>query len=334
MHEKNEILVVGGAGYIGSHMADFLHRQGYAVVVLDDLSTGYRKAVLSAEFVEGDLADRDLLKKLFKQHKFTAVMHFAAFTQVGESVQHPAKYYHNNVCNTLNLLDEMLRANVKNFIFSSSAAIYGNPEYSPIDIEHPKNPINPYGKTKWMVEQILRDYDHAYGLKSICLRYFNAAGVDPECRIGEYHNPETHLIPLVLQAASGRKNEIKLFGNDYDTKDGTCIRDYIHVVDLCNAHLLALENLLKNAASKAYNLGNGNGFSVQEVVDTAQKITGKSIKVINVPRRAGDPAILVADATLAKQELNWQPKYVDLATIIKHAWQGECVMAQKGVKHE
>lgn len=330
----HKILIVGGAGYIGSHMADLLHRQDYSVVVLDNLSTGYRNAVLDAEFVEGDLVDKSLLKKLFKQHKFTAVMHFAAFTQVGESIEHPAKYYYNNVCATLNLLDEMLAANVKNFIFSSSAAVYGNPEYTPIDIKHPKNPINPYGKTKWMVEQILADYDHAYGLKSVSLRYFNAAGVDPECKIGEHHDPETHLIPLVMQAASGRKDQIEIFGTDYATKDGACIRDYIHVMDLCDAHLLALENLLKNLKSKTYNLGNGNGFSVQEVIDTAKKITGKPIKVVNAARRVGDPAVLVADAELAKQELNWQPKYPDLATIIKHSWQWECVMVQKGMKHE
>ncbi|MGD9152067.1 MAG: UDP-glucose 4-epimerase GalE [Gammaproteobacteria bacterium] len=322
-----EILVVGGAGYIGSHMADILHKHNYSVVVLDNLSAGHREAVLDAEFVEGDLADRKLLKQLFNQHQFVAVMHFAAFTQVGESVIDPAKYYHNNVCNTLNLLDEMLVANIKNFIFSSSAAVYGNPEYAPIDIAHPKNPINPYGKSKLMVEQILDDYDYAYGLKSVCLRYFNAAGVEPSCRIGEHHDPETHLIPLVLQAASGRSDNVKIFGKDYDTEDGTCVRDYIHVVDLCDAHLSALENLLKNPVSKKYNLGNGNGFSVQEVVDTAKRITGRSFTVIDAPRRAGDPAVLVADATQAKRELNWQPKYADLATIIEHAWRWERHMA-------
>ncbi|MGD9109226.1 MAG: UDP-glucose 4-epimerase GalE [Gammaproteobacteria bacterium] len=322
-----EILVVGGAGYIGSHMVDILRKHNYSVVVLDNLSTGYREAVLDAEFVEGDLADRKLLKQLFNQHQFAVVMHFAACTQVGESVTNPAKYYHNNVCNTLNLLDEMLSAGVKYFIFSSSAAVYGNPEYSPIDIAHPKNPINPYGKTKLMVEQILDDYDYAYGLKSVCLRYFNAAGVEPSLRIGEYHDPETHLIPLVLQAASGRSDNVRIFGKDYDTRDGTCIRDYIHVVDLCDAHLLALANLLKDSVSKKYNLGNSNGFSVQEVVDTAKRITGRSFVVIDAPRRAGDPAVLVADATLAKQELNWQPKYADLATIIEHAWRWERKLA-------
>ena len=322
-----EILVVGGAGYIGSHMVDLLRKHNYSVVVLDNLSTGHREAVLDAEFIEGDLADKNSLKQLFDQHKFIAVMHFAAFMQVGESVANPAKYYHNNICNTLNLLDVMLNSDVKHFVFSSTAAVYGNPEYTPIDIAHPKNPINPYGKTKWMMEQILDDYDIAYGLKSICLRYFNAAGSDPKCRMGENHDPETHLIPLILQAASGRKSEVKVFGNDYDTKDGTCVRDYIHVVDLCDAHLLALENLLKNSVSKKYNLGNGNGFSVRKVVDTAKRVTGKSFSVIDAPKRAGDPAVLVADAALAKQELDWQPKYADLDTIIEHAWRWERHMA-------
>jgi len=331
---KYRILVAGGAGYIGSHMADFLKKEGYDVVVLDNLSTGHREAVLDAEFVEGDLGDKNLLAQLFKQHQFDAVMHFAAFTQVGESVNHPAKYYHNNVCNTLNLLDAMLQAKVKNFIFSSSAAIFGNPKYTLIDVEHPQNPINPYGKTKLMVEQILDDYDRAYGLKSVCLRYFNAAGADPDGRIGELREAETHLIPLVLQAASGRKNNIKIFGRDYDTKDGTCVRDYIHVTDLCDAHLLALQNLLKNSISKKYNLGNGNGFSVQEVIDVAKQVTDKQIKVVDAPRRAGDPAILIADMALAKQELNWQPKYADLATIIKHAWQWESNLTQRGFGNE
>lgn len=322
-----EVLVVGGAGYIGSHMVEDLRKHNYSVVVFDDLSTGHRNAVLDAEFVEGDLADRELLKQLFKQHQFAAVMHFAAFMQVGESVTNPAKYYKNNICNTLNLLDAMLSANIKYFIFSSTAAVYGNPKYSPIDIAHPKNPINPYGRTKLMVEQILDDYDNAYGLKSVCLRYFNAAGADPASRIGENHDPETHLIPLILQAASGRSNNVKIFGKDYDTKDGTCVRDYIHVVDLCDAHLSALENLLKNSVSKKYNLGNGNGFSVQEVIDAAKRITGRSFTVIDAPRRAGDPAVLVADATLAKRELDWQPKYADLEAIIEHAWRWECKLA-------
>lgn len=324
----HEILVVGGAGYIGSHMVSVLRKHNYPVVVLDDLSAGHREAVLNADFIEGNLADKKLLKQLFSQYQFVAVMHFAAFTQVGESVTNPAKYYHNNVCGTLNLLDEMLAAKIKYFIFSSSAAVYGNPEYTPIDIVHPKNPINPYGKSKLMVEQILDDYDRAYNLKSVCLRYFNASGVEPSFRIGERHDPETHLIPLVLQAASGRNKNIKIFGKNYNTKDGTCIRDYIHVVDLCDAHLLALENLLKNSVSKKYNLGNGHGFSVQEVIDAAKRITGKSFTVIDAPKRAGDPAILVADAAQAKRELNWQPKYADLDTIIEHVWRWE--LTQKG----
>jgi UDP-glucose 4-epimerase len=320
----DKLLIVGGAGYIGSHMVDLLVNRGHEVIVLDNLSTGCREAVQErAELVVGDLADNKLLQQLFTQHKFTAVMHFASFIQVGESVEHPAKYYRNNVCNTLNLLDAMLAAEVKYFIFSSSAAVYGNPEYTPIDIEHPQKPINPYGRTKLMVEQILADYDVAYQLKSVSLRYFNAAGVAPEGHLGERHDPETHLIPLVLQAASGKGKNVKVFGRDYDTDDGTCIRDYIHVVDLCEAHLLALQNLMQQNLTKRYNLGNGQGFSVQEVIDVARRVTGREIIAVDTARRAGDPAILVADAKLAQVELGWRPKYPDLATIIKHAWQWE-----------
>jgi UDP-glucose 4-epimerase len=242
---------------------------------------------------------------------------------VGESIHHPSKYYRNNVINTLNLLDAMLAHNVKAFIFSSTAAIFGEPYYVPIDEQHPKQPINPYGISKWIIEQILTDYDRAYHLKSVCLRYFNAAGADPEGQLGERHEPETHLIPLVLQVASGRRTHISVFGQDYDTPDGTCIRDYIHIVDLCQAHLLALEQLFNGGESAVYNLGNGAGFSVKQVIDIAKEITEKPIKIVLGERRIGDPAHLVADATRAKVQLGWQPRYTDLATIINHAWQWE-----------
>ncbi len=318
------LLVVGGAGYIGSHMVKHLLRRGCNVVTFDNLSTGYRDAVLGGEFVLGDLADRAALDALFARHAFDAVFHFASFIQVGESVKAPAKYYANNVVNTLNLLDVMVKHRVKRFVFSSTAAVYGEPAYTPIDEAHPKQPINPYGKTKWMVEQILDDYDRAYGLKSIALRYFNAAGADPKGELGERHDPETHLIPLVLQAASGRRPHISVFGRDYDTPDGTCIRDYIHVTDLADAHWLALEKLLRGADSAAYNLGNGNGFSVQQVIDAASHITGRKILVVDAPRREGDPARLVADSTAARRHLGWQPKLDDLETFVRHAWHWEC----------
>lgn len=323
-----KILVTGGAGYIGSHMADLLSKHNCEVIVLDNLSTGFREAVLNSELVIGDLGDVTLLDKLFTKHKFAAVMHFAACIEVEESTAKPAKYYRNNVTNTLCLLGAMVKHKVNNLIFSSSAAVYGEPEYTPVDEKHPKKPVNPYGRSKLIIEEILPDYDKAYGLKSVSLRYFNAAGNDPEARLGSKHEPVTHLIPLVLQAASKRKDAIKIFGTDYDTRDGTCIRDYIHVIDLCEAHLLAMDKLIKDKISAAYNLGNGNGFSVLEVIETAKKITNKPIKVIECGRRAGDPAVLVADATKAKRELNWQPKFPKLEDIIQHAWLWEQKLAQ------
>lgn len=256
---------------------------GCQVTTLDNLSGGHRNAVLAGEFVYGDIADRELLDQLFAHRRFDAVMHFASYIQVGESVQQPARYYQNNVVNTLNLLNAMQAFEVKKFIFSSTAATFGEPEYSPIDEAHPQHPINPYVRTKLMVEQALADYDKAYDLKSVCLRYFNAAGADPQGKLGERHDPETHLIPLVLQTASGRRQHISVFGRDYDTPDGTCIRDYVHISDLCEAHWLALQSLMNGAESQAYNLGNGNGFSVQEVIDTARCVTGREIKVIDSP---------------------------------------------------
>ncbi|MCP4077557.1 MAG: UDP-glucose 4-epimerase GalE, partial [Gammaproteobacteria bacterium] len=293
------ILVVGGAGYIGSHMVKMLSQAGHHVVTLDNLSTGYRDAVKYGEFIEGDIADSLMLDKVFTATAFDGVMHFASYIEVGESVIDPGKYFRNNFSNTLNLLDAMVRHNVKNFIFSSTAAIFGEPEYVPIDESHPKNPINPYGKSKLMVEQALDDYEKAHGLQSVCLRYFNAAGADPDGELGERHNPETHLIPLILQAASGRRDAISIFGRDYSTADGSCVRDYIHIVDLCSAHLIALTKLVNGSGSKRYNLGNGNGFSVVEVIEVVKQVTSRSFKVIEVERRLGDPATLVADSTLA-----------------------------------
>lgn len=325
----NHVLVVGGAGYIGSHMVKMLAQRGCRVTTLDNLSSGHRDAVLHGEFVQGDLSDRALLRSLFSAGKFDAVMHFASSIQVGESMRDPALYYGNNVANTLVLLDVMREFSVQKFVFSSTAATFGEPQYAPIDEKHPQQPINPYGRTKLMVEQVLADYDRAYGFKSVCLRYFNAAGADPDGELGERHDPETHLIPLVLQAASGRRPSIAVFGRDYDTPDGTCIRDYIHIVDLCEAHWLALNSLLGGAGSQAYNLGNGTGFSVQQVIEAARRITGCTVTVTEAERREGDPARLVADSSQVRAKLGWQPQYADLDVIIQHAWQWEQKMVAK-----
>lgn len=321
-------LVVGGAGYIGSHMVKMLSNSGHEVVVLDNLSTGFRNSVKYGKLIVGDLADLNLLESLFNLHSFDGVMHFAANSLVGESMISPSKYYRNNVSNTLNLLDVMIRHDVKYFIFSSTAATFGEPEYSPIDEKHRQVPINPYGSSKLMLERVLQDYSDAYGLNSVSLRYFNACGADPEGELGELHDPETHLIPLVLQAASGRRKSITVFGRDYETLDGTCIRDYIHIIDLCTAHALAFDLIFKGKKSGAlaYNLGNGEGFSVQTVIEVASKVVSEdSYKLVieDGERRAGDPAILVADASAAKEVLGWQPKYADLETIIRHAWAWE-----------
>lgn len=315
-----KILVTGGAGYIGSQMVDMLRRANKTVLVLDNLSTGYKDAVLDAELVVADLADEISLEALFRNNHFDAVMHFAGFIKVAESVQNPAKYYRNNLINSINLLDIMVKHDVRNIVFSSSAAVYGEPQYTPIDTKHATNPLNPYGFSKLALEKVLKDYDYAYGLKSISFRYFNAAGADIETRLGERHDPETHLIPLVLQVASGRTQSIRVFGDDYATRDGTCIRDYIHVVDICEAHLLALEALLHGGESQVFNLGNGCGYSVLEVIKTAEEVTGRKIKIENYPRRPGDPAILIADAKLAKKKLAWEAKFSDLKTILNHAW--------------
>jgi len=304
-------------------MVKMLVAAGHYVMTLDNLSNGYRDAVKYGEFIEGDIADVPLLDTIFSERNFDGVMHFASYIQVGESVVKPAIYYKNNVNNTQVLLDAMVKYDVKHFIFSSTAATFGEPEYIPIDEAHPQQPINPYGRSKLMVEQILEDYGRAYGLKSVSLRYFNAAGADPDGELGERHLPETHLIPLVLQAASGRRDSISIFGTDYDTPDGTCIRDYIHINDLCSAHLLGLEHLVNGGESRAYNMGNGQGYSIKEVIDVAKQVTGNDFKVVEEERRAGDPARLVADSTKLQAELGWKPEYPELETIIRHAWQWE-----------
>ena len=318
------ILVVGGAGYIGSHMTRLLCESGYRVLVLDNLQAGYRDAVSDkAEFIYGDMADTALLSHVFSHNQIACVMHLASDIQVGESVINPLKYYHNNVLKTLELLEQMVEHEVEQFVFSSSAAIFGNPEYSPIDEQHPKAPLSPYGHSKLMIEQVLADYETAYGLRSVSLRYFNAAGAHPDGTLGERHLPETHLIPLVLQAASNRRDAITVFGNDYPTPDGTCVRDYIHVMDLCQAHLQAVEYLADGGTSIALNLGNGSGFSVNQVIECASGVTGVDIPVVYAERREGDPAILVADSNMASNVLGWQPKYNQLEVILLHAWQWE-----------
>jgi UDP-glucose 4-epimerase len=319
----NRILVVGGAGYIGSHMVRILHDLGFAVVTFDDLSSGFRDAVLGGEFVQGSTHDKPALNLLFESHQFDAVVHFAGSIAVGESVRDPAKYYQNNLAGTLNLLDAMREHAVGKIVFSSTAAIFGMPQYVPIDEAHLQAPINPYGMTKWVTERILRDYDAAYGLRSVALRYFNAAGASPDGALGERHDPETHLIPLALRAAVGKLPELTVFGTDYDTPDGTCIRDYIHIVDLCDAHVLALQHLIAGGESRAYNLGNGHGYSVKEVVQVAERVSGKKIPVKYGRRRAGDPPSLVADASRIRKDWGWSPKFGDLEKIIGHAWQWE-----------
>jgi UDP-glucose 4-epimerase len=320
---KPKILVLGGAGYIGSHMVRMLLSEGYSPVVIDDLSGGFASAVAEAEFIVGSISDKNFLRTIFSSHTFSAVMHFASFISVGESVNHPEKYYSNNLISSIGLLDVMREYQVDKIIFSSTAAVYGNPLYTPIDEKHPTQPINPYGRTKLMVEEVLKDYEIAYGLRSVCLRYFNAAGADPKGVLGERHDPETHLIPLILQTLSGRRDSFDLYGDNYNTPDGTCIRDYVHVIDLCSAHLLALNKLLSGGNSSTYNLGYGKGYSVREVIESAQNITGQKLKHSIKPRRDGDSPELIANANLCRDDLGWSPKYDSLDTIISHAWDWE-----------
>lgn len=318
-----QVLVTGGAGYIGSHMVRMLSQLGHTVVVFDNLSTGFRDAVLGGKLVQGSLHDKAALGALFGAHLFDAVVHFAGSIAVGESVRDPAKYYQNNLAGTLNLLDAMRAHGVNRMVFSSTAAIFGVPRYVPIDEAHPQEPINPYGMSKWVTERILRDYDAAHGLCSVALRYFNAAGASPDAALGERHDPETHLIPLALRAAKGELPQLTVFGTDYDTPDGTCIRDYIHIVDLCEAHILALRHLMSGGESRAYNLGNGHGYSVKEVIEIVERISGKRVPVQYGSRRAGDPPRLVADASQIRKDWGWSPEFGALEKIIEHAWQWE-----------
>ena len=319
---KPTILVTGGAGYIGSHAVLVLQRAGYEVIVLDNLVHGHREFVdnvLQVKLIVGDTSDRALLDNLFATYPIAAVMHFAAYIAVGESVAKPAEYYHNNVVGTLTLLEAMVAASIKSFVFSSTCALYGVPKTIPLVEDHPQDPISPYAVTKQMVERILADFDTAYNLKSVSFRYFNAAGAEPNGLLGEDHSPETHLIPLVLLTALGKRESVSIFGTDYPTKDGTCIRDYIHVMDLAQAHVLGLEYLLQGGESQAFNLGNGNGFSVREVIETAKLVAGREIKTIECDRRPGDPPVLVGSSDKARNILGWQPQYSDLKQIIAHA---------------
>ena len=315
------ILVVGGAGYIGSHMVLDLLQAGHEVVALDNLSRGHRDLLVGGIFVEGDLGDAALLDRVFTQHRISAVMHFAAFSLVGESVSKPLDYYRNNVSNTVELLAAMARHRVRYFIFSSTAAIYGEPRAAkPLLENDPCLPTNPYGATKFAVERMLADNAAASDFRFVSLRYFNAAGADPSGRIGERHYPETHLIPLVLKVATGERESIQIFGTNYPTLDGTCIRDYVHVCDLVQAHLLALEQLFNGGGSAVYNLGNNRGYSVREVIEMAMRITKHPILAVEADRRPGDPAFLVADSNKVRRELGWQPRYESLETIIETAW--------------
>jgi UDP-glucose 4-epimerase len=322
------ILIAGGAGYIGSHANKILNKRGLKTVVYDNLSSGHREFAKWGKFVFGDLADKDQLRLCFKNYPVEAVMHYCGFCDAEESIDCPSEYYRNNLVNTLNLLDVMVEYGVKYFIFSSTCATYGNQLQIPITEDHPQQPINPYGRSKLMVEQVLKDFDVSYGIRYVCLRYFNAAGADPEGEIGEWHEPENHLIPLALQAAAGEREHIGIYGTDYDTPDGTCIRDYIHVNDLAAAHLSALEYLKQGQPSEKFNLGNGKGFSVKEVLNEVRRITGKNIVALETIRRAGDPPILIGNSQKALKILKWQPVNSSIENIIQTAWNWHCNMAE------
>jgi UDP-glucose-4-epimerase GalE len=315
-----KVLVTGGAGYVGSHAAKALSQAGYTPVVFDNLVYGHRDAVRFGPLVEGDLLDRSALAEVFRDFQPEAVLHFAAYAYVGESVSDPGKYYRNNVLGSLNLLDAARENSVNRIVFSSTCATYGNPIETPITESHPQSPINPYGQSKLMVERMLRDYDFAYGIRSVALRYFNAAGADESGELGEDHSPETHLIPLVLDAAIGQRESITVHGRDYPTSDGTCVRDYVHVTDLADAHVRSLRYLEAGGASSAFNLSTGTGCSVEEVIQSARRVTGRDIHVVEGSRRIGDPPALVGDATQAQRELNWSPQYRDIDSIIASAW--------------
>jgi UDP-arabinose 4-epimerase len=317
---SESILVAGGAGYIGSHVAKLLHQRGYHPVVLDNLVHGHRWAAKWGTFVEADLADGPKVREVLLEHRIRAVMHFAAYASVAESVRDPAKYYRNNVGNTLSLLEAMAEMESDFFIFSSSCAIYGEPRAVPISEDHPQRPVSPYGRTKLVVEGMLEDFEVAHGVRHVNLRYFNAAGADPDGEIGEDHDPETHLIPLVLEVALGVRPHIAIFGTDYATSDGTCIRDYIHVTDLAEAHVLAVEHLMAGGESRSYNLGNGLGYSVRQVIDGARRLTGHPIPALEARRRWGDPAALVGSSEKIRSELGWSPRYAGLDAILQTAW--------------
>lgn len=316
------ILVTGGAGYIGSHTVLALQEAGHSVLVLDDFSEGHKPALRGTAYVRGSLLDRSFVEEVFERHSIAGVVHFAARCYVGESVQRPGRYYENNVGGTLNLLDIMVERKVGRIVFSSTCATYGEPATVPIREDAPQLPVNPYGHTKLVCEYMLRDFARAHGLGAVALRYFNAAGADPQGRVGEDHRPETHLIPLVLSAAAGRLPHIKVFGTDYPTPDGTCIRDYVHVADLAQAHVLALQSLLAGATGfRAFNLGNCNGTSVREVIAAVERVTGKKVPVHFTDRRPGDPPVLVGSPEKIQRELGWQPRYSDIDTIVRTAWQ-------------
>jgi UDP-glucose 4-epimerase len=314
------ILVTGGAGYIGSHMVAKLIEEGYDAVILDSMEKGHEKAILGGKLYSGDIRTEGMLDRIFQENKITGVIHFAAHSIVPESVSDPLKYYNNNLISTLNLLSAMKRHSIGNIVFSSTAAVYGEPERIPITEDQLKIPKSPYGETKLAIEKALEWCYQAYGIRYVALRYFNAAGAHASGKIGEDHTPETHLIPLLLQTALGKRESFSLFGDDYPTKDGTCVRDYIHVSDLADAHLLAMNKISAGGTPSAYNLGSGEGFSNREIIDAAVRITGRTIKIIPGPRRAGDPAMLIASSDKIKKELGWKPKFDNVGKIIESAW--------------
>ncbi|SFB74156.1 UDP-glucose 4-epimerase [Brevinema andersonii] len=324
---KDTILIVGGAGYIGSHIVKELHQQGYPVVVLDNLSKGHREAISAIDknipLIEGDLGDSTLLEKIFKEYPIKTVMHFAAFIEVGTSMMQPDVYYENNFCKVLSLLKAMIKANINYFVFSSTAATFGNPQAEKIDENHPQIPINPYGSSKLMVERLLKDMAYAYPDFHYCIfRYFNACGADHEGIIGQSYEPPTHLLSVMLKTAAGQRDSLSIFGNDYPTSDGTCVRDYIHVTDLAKAHILGMERMISQNVNDDFNLGNGSGFSVKEMVEVGKKVTGVDFKVLYTDRRAGDPALLIADPQKTKKILNWNPQFT-LKDMVKTAWYWE-----------